>query len=568
MSSAAPRVRHGIVLLLRRLRLPLVVLIVIYAISVVGFTLVPGVDAQGQPWRMSFLHAFYFVSFLGTTIGLGEIPAPFSDSQRMWATASIYGTVLAWLYSIGALFGVLQDPLFRRIVHQSRVEHSVRRLDLPFYLICGYDDAGSRVARELSEADTRFVVIDIDQDRVDSVEIDPLPINVPALCADASDPQALIAVGLTNPQCVGVLALTGSDAINIKIALTARLLHPDTPVLCAARDHTAHGRMAAAGAMRIINPFDDFAERVALSMRTPSLHVIYESLTTQGGTAMDDVPQLPRGRWVLCGGGLFTRTLRRQLERLQVPTTVVAQPGDGADEDGLSIVGDPTDPAVLESADLAGAAALVAGTAVDIDNLAIVLAAREQNKRLFIIARQTRRRDSGVFRAAPIDLVMKSGYIIAAEVLRVIRAPQLTTFLRLARDKEETWAAALLARMREVIGDEIVESWSVELVPASAPTICILLAQGQVFTLRRLMTRHDGSGSMIHAIPLLLQRAATRELLPALDEPLLPGNRILFCGRSQARDIMRFGLIARHPPQWRGPPSAAQRAGYAQGDAE
>ncbi len=53
--------------------------------------------------------------------------------------------------------------------------------------------------------------------------------------------------------------------------------------------------MAAVGARQIINPFDNFAERVAMSMRTPSLHVIYESLTTQGATAMGEVPHLPHG---------------------------------------------------------------------------------------------------------------------------------------------------------------------------------------------------------------------------------------------------------------------------------
>lgn len=36
-------------LILRRMRVPLIVLIVIYAISVLGLTLVPGVDANGQP---------------------------------------------------------------------------------------------------------------------------------------------------------------------------------------------------------------------------------------------------------------------------------------------------------------------------------------------------------------------------------------------------------------------------------------------------------------------------------------------------------------------------------------
>ncbi len=79
----------------------------------------------------------------------------------------------------------------------------------------------------------------------------------------------------------------------------------------------------------------------------------------------------------------------------------------------------------------------MAGTDVDIDNLTIVLASRTHNKRLFIIARQTQRRNGVVFRAAPADLVMLSGYIIAAEVLRVIRAPQLASFLHQARAEDE-----------------------------------------------------------------------------------------------------------------------------------
>ena len=71
MSSDTPRTRHGIFILLRRLRLPLAVVICSYGVAVLGFTLIPSVDPSGRPWTMSFLHAFYFVSFLGTTIGLG-----------------------------------------------------------------------------------------------------------------------------------------------------------------------------------------------------------------------------------------------------------------------------------------------------------------------------------------------------------------------------------------------------------------------------------------------------------------------------------------------------------------
>jgi len=82
-------------LLLRRLRLPLIVLIAVYAISILGFVLIPGVDDQGNPWRMDFFHAFYFVSFMGSTIGFGEVPYAFTEPQRLWTTIGIYATVIS-----------------------------------------------------------------------------------------------------------------------------------------------------------------------------------------------------------------------------------------------------------------------------------------------------------------------------------------------------------------------------------------------------------------------------------------------------------------------------------------
>lgn len=561
MSITAGRARYGLFILLRRLRYPLAVVVLVYAVAVIGFTLVPGVAPDGTPWTMNFLDAFYFVSILGTTIGLGEVPYPFSELQRLWATFAIYATVVSWLYALGAFFSVLQDPMFRRIHHENRVERAVRRLREPFHLICGYDDAGSRVVRELTEDGRRSVVVEIDAVRADAVDIEDLTIQVPTLAGDASDPKTLLLAGLAHPQCAGVAALTGDDHVNIKIALTARLLNPGLPVLCAVRDHASHARMAAAGADHLINPFDTFAERVALSIRTPSLHVIYESLTTQTGTAFDELQEMPRGRWVLCGFGRFTRALRRHLERLGVQTVVVATELDASCDAGNSVAGDPTDPAVLRRADVEHASAIVAGTAVDSDNLLIALAARAANKRIFVVVRETRRRNAAVFRAAPADLVTLSGYVIAAEVLRVIRTPQLATFLRQARDQDEAWAAALLARMREVIGDEVVEPWSIECTASAAPTVCDAIGRGELVTIGRLMLHTDLGSDAERAIPLLLQRERGRELLPAPDTLLEIGDRVLFCGRERARHAMRRLVVSHGLPAL--PPALAPSAAHA-----
>ena len=49
-------------------------LILVFSISVVGLALIPGVDPDGEPARMSLFDAFYFMSYTATTIGFGELP--------------------------------------------------------------------------------------------------------------------------------------------------------------------------------------------------------------------------------------------------------------------------------------------------------------------------------------------------------------------------------------------------------------------------------------------------------------------------------------------------------------
>ena len=121
-------VNSAFFLVLRRMRAPIIVLIVIYAISVIGLTLVPGVDAEGKAAPpLSFFHAFYFVSYTATTIGFGEIPSAFSDAQRMWVTICIYLTVIGWSYSVVTLIALLQDKGFQNTLTINRFGRRVRR---------------------------------------------------------------------------------------------------------------------------------------------------------------------------------------------------------------------------------------------------------------------------------------------------------------------------------------------------------------------------------------------------------------------------------------------------------
>ena len=83
-------------LALQRLRAPLIALITVFATGMAGLVAIPGVDAAGQAWHMTFAQALYFMTYTATTIGFGEIPHAFTDTQRLWVTAMIFLSVLGW----------------------------------------------------------------------------------------------------------------------------------------------------------------------------------------------------------------------------------------------------------------------------------------------------------------------------------------------------------------------------------------------------------------------------------------------------------------------------------------
>ena len=56
-------------IILRFTRGPILVMIVVYAIGIIGMALMPGQDVDGNPQRMSLFHAFYFFTYTATTTG-------------------------------------------------------------------------------------------------------------------------------------------------------------------------------------------------------------------------------------------------------------------------------------------------------------------------------------------------------------------------------------------------------------------------------------------------------------------------------------------------------------------
>lgn len=524
--------------LLRRLRVPLILVISTYALAILGFVLIPGVDDQGQPWRMDFFHAFYFVSFMGSTIGFGEIPYPFTSTQRMWATLSIYATVFSWLYAIGALLSIIQDHAFRSLIRETRFRRSVRGISEPFYIVCGYGDTGGLLVRALSDAGMRSVVIDIDENRINALDLEDLGMDVPGFRADASDPEVLKMAGLMQTSCAGVLALTNSDQVNLTIAITSTLIRPSLRTIARAETDAGQENIESLGDVYVINPFQTFASRLELALHAPGQYLLVDWLTGVPRAVLGK-PVFPRhGTWILCGFGRFGKVLYEGLVSAGMTVRVIELDPEGTQAPDGTVVGVGTGADTLLQAGVKQAAGIVAGTNNDADNLSIIITARALNPELFTVGRQNQRINEALFEAAKLGLVMQRGMKVANKIFALLTTPLLNEFLDLAGQQDNEWANELVSRIGAVLEDRTPQAWTVSITPAEAPAVYRLLYDKRTVTLGDLVRDHHDREKHLPCVPLLLKREEEATLVPTDDIELERGDQILFAGRPRGKRDM------------------------------
>ncbi len=536
-------------LIFRRMRQPLLTLVAVYAIAVLGLTLIPGRDADGNPWNMSFFHAFYFVSYMGTTIGFGEIPHAFSDAQRLWVTFAIYATVIAWIYAIGNVLTLIQDKAFQHAFAEMKFARQVRRFTEPFYLVAGYGQTGRELVRALTRRDQHAVVIDIREDRINNLKLENLPEAVPALQADARWPTHLREAGLENPRCAGVVALTDNNESNLKIAITSKLLHPKITVICRADSHDVEDNMASFGTDHIIDPFDTFALHLATALDSPGLYLLHEWLTGVADSELAEPVYPPTaGTWIVCGYGRFGKAVYGRLKKQGLNIVVIeATPEKTGMPEGGVVVGRGTEAGTLIQAGAERAAGLVAGTDNDANNLSIIMTARDLNPKLFVVARQNHRDNQPLFDAVRADIVMHPSAIIANRIRVLLATPMLYEFIQLAKSQDDDWACELISRVVAIVSKTVPDVWETPIDERSAGAVYDRVKyRGGTVTIGDLMRAPDDRTRLMPAIPLMLHHDGGRILLPDVDKRVRPGDRILWCGRHTVRRRMFWILRSEH----------------------
>ena len=526
----------GILLVLRRMRIPLIVLILMFAVSVFGLTVIPGQDADGNPSRLTVFDAFYFMSYTATTIGFGEIPHAFTPAQRMWVTFSIFLSVIGWAYAVGSLLALLQDKTFRSALDRKLFARKVARMGDRFVLVVGYGETAKRIAESLDGLGRRFVVLDRSEERVATIDLDAFHADIPALRGDARVTANLTVAGLGHPHCEGVLALSGDDLVNLDVAMTTALVRPGLPVIAQSMSREIEERMRAFGAPEVINPLDRFGDHLRILHRSPAAYQLMVWLTSAPGTPLPKRhAPLPDGHWVICGRGAFGRELTADLRAEGIEVVVV-------DGDPVPGSGDRFEVAALEESNLGSAAAFVAASDNDMTNLWLLQAAQRINPHVLLVARQNQYGNAVMYEAVGIDFGLVRAEVVAHEAVARLANPMLMRFLPHVPRLGEERAAELVATLVERSGDGTPHLWTVDLTPAEAPAVMPWVEAGTL-RLADLVRAPQGREHPLPLVALALIREGATHPAPEEGESLQLGDCLLFAGTSAARRNLEATLF-------------------------
>jgi Trk K+ transport system NAD-binding subunit len=541
-SSQPDRVTN---LVLRSMRKPVLLLIAVYAIAIVGMVLVPGQDADGNPAHMSIFHAFYFLTYTATTTGFGEIPHAFSDAQRLWAIVSLYISVIGWFYAVASIIGLIQNPNFKQAVAERRFSKAVRHISEPFSIICGFGDTGSLLTRGLNDAGCMGVIIDSNPERIKALSLRDYRVTMPGLCADASLPKHLLDAGLRRRNCQAVVVLTPDEAINVKIAVMARLLNPSVQVICRSTSDAQEEYLTSMSALETVNPFDAFAKQLGSALRTPQLYALNEWLIRAKGATLDKALRPPTGTWILYGHGRMGRRLNKTLQQRHIHTVVIdpnlteeTVPGTRIDR--------YANQSTLRNAGIHQAAGIVICTNNDSDNLGFLLNARALNSDIFVVVRQNEHPNELAFSAANADLIMQPSLITARTILFDLISPLIRAFLDHLDRHQDTAIEEVMGRIGTALGDKPPQLWTIKLSPKRARAVAALINSGSRLTLGDILQDVRNRQQQLGCVPLVLKRGAGIDVLPASSYELSQGDEILFCGTTPARRHLEATLNNAH----------------------
>ncbi len=222
------------------------------AVGVLGAGVLGYMFLEGWP----FLDALYMTVITLGSVGFREVE-PLDPLGIVFTIALVLVGVASAAYIGATVVQYVVEGRIGGVMNRRKVRGMIDKLH-NHVIICGYGRVGRAVARELHHQGAPCLVIDSHEDRVEAARVD----GFLALCGDASQDEVLLAAGITRAR--SLVTAVDSDADNIYVTLSARVLVPTLHIIARAGDSRAEAKLLRVGANRVLSPYTLAGQHLAL----------------------------------------------------------------------------------------------------------------------------------------------------------------------------------------------------------------------------------------------------------------------------------------------------------------
>jgi voltage-gated potassium channel len=240
-----------------------------------------GIGTLGFRWLadMSWIDAMYMTVTTLATVGYGEIQ-PLDATARVFTSVLIVAGVGATLYTVGALAEFVIAGRITELIGRRAMNRALAALR-DHVIVCGYGRLGRALGAELAKNGVPLVVVEEDRELAARLEGEGLPV----LCASAVDEGVLEQAGVTRARAL--VAATGSEAVNVFIALAAREANPGLAIHARAESDAGARRLHSAGAQTVVSPHRLGGQRLAHAILRPAVVEFVELAAPGSGVPID-----------------------------------------------------------------------------------------------------------------------------------------------------------------------------------------------------------------------------------------------------------------------------------------
>ncbi|MCB9881866.1 MAG: potassium channel protein [Planctomycetes bacterium] len=235
-------------------------------VGTVGFYFVEG--------DYTLLDALYMTIITLTTVGYREVHEP-SGAGKVFVIVFLSLGLGVFLYSLVNLGEVIAGAQMRSWLERRKMDSALKSLRNHF-IICGLSRVGLMVCDRLADKGLPFVVIDKDDDKLNECRVR----DWHWVFGDATDDRVLYAAGIQYAK--GLAAALPSDADNLFVVFSARMLSKDLRILARATDARQILKLERAGANRVVSPFAEGASKMTQLLTNPQVNDFLEIVSSKG----------------------------------------------------------------------------------------------------------------------------------------------------------------------------------------------------------------------------------------------------------------------------------------------